>query len=235
MRRQPRLVIDDNDIASTEYEKRGKNVDNLEDSEIQDSEDNRGTHHNRPSQQQKDSKLQDVGNYISSKRKNRGKNKRHKKLRRIMVAIFSVLFFACLGVFAWNSIQMLSVRELASTIDDSFTKQESGISNVKKLGNLLTIHDTKSFNWVMENIEMTPSLKRSLFIPNEDGSYTYKGTSTSDDIAPTYEVVEVQYEEGDDPLSYLAVFNVTLGNDTVRSYFVTCKFDGNILTAFHVY
>ena len=179
--------------------------------------------------------LERFGDFVHRKRVKSRKNKKHKVLRRIMVGLFSVIFIAVLGVFIWNAIQLKTAESLVDSIDNTYTKQETGLSNVQKLGALLTIHDSESYDWVMNNVEMTPTLKRMLFTPDSDGVYRYMGTPISDEIAPTYELVEVQYSQSTNPLSYLAVFNVTLQDGKTRSYFITCSYSENVLTAFHIY
>ena len=231
MRKQPKFNIDiEDDFDELE-------VEDADDIEVEDDIDEEDEDIDEDVEVIKKSpkNTDNFGTKLHNYRKNRNKRRRHKKLKHIISFMFAAILFSVLGVCIWNAMQMTKTTELVNTIDDTFTKQETGITNVQRLGKLLTIHDSKSYDWVMKNIDMTPALKSSLFIPNEDGSYTFKGTPVSDELAPTYELVEVQYEDSDNPLSYLAVFNITRQDKTVVSYFVTCEFRDNTLTAFHIY
>lgn len=231
MRKQPRLNINfEDDYDELEVEK-DDDIE-IEDDIVEECDNN---DYAVDALKKSRKKNDDFGVKLNSYRKNRNRKRRHKKLKHIISFMFVAILLTVLGVCVWNALQMTKTTELVNTIDDTFTQQETGITNVQRLGKLLTIHDSKSYDWVMSNIEMTPALKRSLFTPNDDGSYSFKGTPVSDELAPTYELVEVQYENSDNPLSYLAVFNVTRQDKTVMSYFVTCEFRGNTLTAFHIY
>ena len=160
------------------------------------------------------------------------KEYRHKKLRMVFSVLGIVVIVSILGVALWNTYQVKQVQDLALQVDNSYTKQETGISNVRRLGNLLTIHDKQSFQWVQNNIDMSDSLRETLF-PTVNGERQFTGQSISADNAPTFELVEVQYAKSDEPLSYLAVFNV-MSEQGVKIYYVTCEFIGNALTAFHI-
>lgn len=176
--------------------------------------------------------LNKLGDYVHKKRK---RKRTHRKLKHVIAFMLTAVLLMVIGVAIWNSIQMNQAEELIAKIDNTYTMQESGISQVEKLGNLLTIHDSASYNWVIENINMTTSLKRSLFSTDENGEYTFQGTPVSNEIAPKFELIEVQYASTVKTLSYLAVFNVTREDGSVMQYFVTCEFTDNVLTAFHIY
>lgn len=166
-------------------------------------------------------------------RKLQPKEHKHKKLRVVLSVVGIVIIIIILGVSLWNTYQLKQVQELASQLDNSYTKQETGISNVRRLGNLLTIHDKQSYQWVLNNIDMSDSLKETLF-PSSNGVREYTGVSISNDNAPTFQLMEVQYSKSEEPLSYLAVFNV-MSEQGTKIYYVTCEFIGNTLTSFHIY
>lgn len=172
---------------------------------------------------------------LRERRKNRRKTRKHKKLRVVTMFLSLIIVIVTLGVCIWNGLHMEKAQYLVEQIDDTFTLHESGISDVKKLGNFFTIHDSKSFDWIMKNIKMTPSLKRILFTPDSNGEYKFTGTPIADEKAPTVELKEVQYEESSDPLSYLAVFNVTREDGSVMQYFVKCVYKNEVLIEFHIY
>lgn len=223
MKREPRLHLDD-DMLDLGY---------VDDSDTVDGFDNIDTDIPSEFSQRLNTRLSQLNTHLANRRK--GKKRKHRKAKRIIGVIGIVLILSVLGVSFWNAYQLNEVERIVGTIDDTYTMQETGISNAKKLGNLFTIHDSKSFNWVMSNIQMTPSLKSTLFTANENGEYVFTGSAIASDNAPTYSVVEVQYGKSTSPLSYLIVFNVTLSNGTVRTYYVTCEFEGDVLTSFHAY
>lgn len=155
---------------------------------------------------------------------------RFKKAKRIVLIIFSVLLVIILVIWGYNAIQYQQVKNVASTVDDTFTPQETGKSNVEKLGNLFTIYDKDSYDWVYNNIKMTDNVRKTL-LPDK----TYQGTSLSKDYAPTFTVVDIQYENRKDILSYLATFNVSFSNGITKTYFVKCEYDDDTLTSINIY
>lgn len=169
----------------------------------------------------------------------RKKSKRHfKKLRRISAIILSSLAITVIAVIIWNSAQMKKIDEVVNSIDDSYSAQELNIDYVRQLGNLFTIHDKESFDYAINHINMAPEVKSTLFTVNSEGKYEYTGTPEGG-IIPTSELIELQYERNDSPLSYLANFKVTLSNGNIRYFLVMCKFrviDGKTtLTAINIY
>lgn len=182
-----------------------------------------------------------IGQWYQSrvaKRRNRRRGK--SKLRRICAILVVSLTISFIVISVWNSLQMKQVNQIVASIDDSYSVQELNIDKVTQLGNLFTIHDTASFNWVMDNIDMTYDLKSTLFSADENGNFSYTGTENKAGVVPTYQCLEVQYEQGENPLSYLANFKVTMANGNVRYYLVLCKFrlDENnkyVLSKFHAY
>lgn len=155
---------------------------------------------------------------------------RYKKAKRIVLIIFCTLMVIIIGIWGYNAIQYQQVKDIASTVDDTFTAMETGKSNVEKLGNLFTIYDTESYDWVYNNIKMTDNVRRTL-LPDK----TFQGTSMSKDYAPTYTVVDIQYENRKDVLSYLAVFNVSFHTGVTKTYYVKCEYDDDTLMSINIY
>ena len=163
---------------------------------------------------------------------------RKSKLKFIASILLVSLVLTIVIVTIWNSAKMKEIEHIADTIDNTYNVQELNIDKVQQLGNLFTIHDETSFNWVMEHIDMTEDVKSSLFTSDTNGKYKYNGTNSNS--TPTYQCLEVQYEKSENPLSYLANFKVTLANGSVRYFLVTCKFrpttNGKyILSGFYAY
>ena len=172
-------------------------------------------------------------------RKNKKSKKKFKKLRRFIAIVISSIVITMIVVIVWNTAQMKKIDDVVQSINDSYSAQELNIDAVRNLGHLFTIHDKESYDYCINNIRMDSSLRGTLFTVNSEGQYAYTGTDDTGENIPTYELVELQYERGTDPLSYLANFKVTLSNGNIRYYLVMCKFrvqDGKtVLTGLNIY
>lgn len=183
-----------------------------------------------------------IGDWYNRRTENRKKKKskkKFKKLRRFVAIVISSIVITIIVMIVWNTAQMKKIDVVVQSINDSYSTQELNIDAVRNLGHLFTIHDKESYDYCINNIRMDSILRGTLFTVNSEGQYVYTGTDDTGENIPTYELVELQYERGTDPLSYLANFKVTLSNGNIRYFLVMCKFriqDGKtVLTGLNIY
>ena len=175
--------------------------------------------------------------YNKRKEVRKGKRWGNGKLRRISVILVCSIVITFIAISVWDVLQMKQVQDIGSTIDDTYYAQQSNSDYVERLGNLFTIHDKASFDWCMNNIDMTNDVRAKLFTADDNGQYTYKGQDMSG--SPSFQCIELMFANSEDPLKYFAQFRVVLANGSVRYYFVVCTFrerDSKMeLTSFYYY
>ena len=179
-----------------------------------------------------------ISNWYSERKDKRKKKRRGKgRLRRICAVLVCSIVITFIAISIWNVIQMKQVQDIRSTIDETYNVQQLKTDCVERLGNLFTIHDKASFDWCMNNIDMTNDVKANLFTVDDNGQYTYKGQDMSG--SPSFQCTELMFANSEDPLKYFAQFRVVLANGGVRYFFVVCSFrerDGKmVLTSFYYY
>lgn len=169
-----------------------------------------------------------------------GKRGRHRGVKalkgaRIGLLLLAVVVVVISTIFVINISSIRDARNVLNDVDNTFTSLESGISRVQSLASYFVIHDEASYQKALNAVDMIPSLKATLFGSGSEG-YHFSGTSVSADLAPTYEVVEVQYEYSPNSAvdSYFMVVNVDY-KTSARTFYVMCAFTDGILTSFHIY
>ena len=167
------------------------------------------------------------------KKRRRGKG----KLRRICTILVCSLVITIIAISLWNAAQMKQISDIRSSIDETYNAQQVNTDCVERLGNLFTIHNEETFNWCMDNIDMTNDVKSKLFTPDSDGKFTYTGQEMKGN--PSFQCTEIMFANQDDPLEYLAQFRVVLANGNVRYFFVICtfreQFNKMVLTSIYIY
>lgn len=169
--------------------------------------------------------------------KKRGRRRGVKVLRgaRIGLLLLAMVVVVLSTIFVVNISSIRDARNVLSDVDNTFTLLESGISRVQSLASYFVIHDEASYQKALNAVDMIPSLKATLFGGGADG-YHFRGTAVSADLAPTYEVIDVQYgySPNSDVASYFLVVNVDY-KTSERIFYVMCEMSDGILTSFHIY
>ena len=190
----------------------------------------------------KESKTDKIKGVISAwykeKEKKRKKRRRGKsKLRRICTILACSLVITFVAICIWDAAQMKKYSDIRSSINETYNSQQLNMEDVERLGNLFTIHDKASFDWCMNNINMTNDVKSKLFTVDSNGKFNYTGQELSGN--PTFQCTEIMFANSDDPLQYLSQYRVVLANGNVRYFFVVSiwrnQFDKMVLTGIYIY
>ena len=179
-----------------------------------------------------------ISDWYNKKEKARKKKRRGKgKIRRICTILVCSIVITFIAIAVWNAAQMKQINDIRESIDETYNLQQLNTDYVERLGNLFTIHNEETFNWCMENINMTNDVKNKLFTPDSNGKFTYTGQEMKGN--PTFQCTEIMFANQDDPLQYLAQFRVVLANGNTRYFFVVCtfreQFDKMVLTSIYIY
>lgn len=152
-----------------------------------------------------------------------------KLVRRIITLCCLLALIILVIVSIYNSNVTKQYRDLVDTIDSRLDKYEYDFDTVKKVADILGVHDSDSYDAVLQEIDMSDAVRNKFF-----SSDKYTGTPTN---APTVEVLDVQYQytPNEEERSYLLTVNVDYGTGSFKTYYMTCSFLQTTLTSLAIY
>lgn len=159
-----------------------------------------------------------------------GKILKGRKLVRRVITLLCLLGLVVLIIISiYNSSVSKQYKELANSIDSRLDKYEYDFDTVKAVADILGVHDSDSYNQVLQKIDMTDTVRDKYFSSDE-----YTGTPTN---APNVKVIDIQYQytPNEDERNYLLTVNVDYGTGVFKTYYMACSFLQTKLTSLAIY